>query len=478
MTSTGWDRVALRCFCQKIGSGATPRGGDSVYVDEGTSLIRSQNVYNGAFAYEGLAFLGDSEAEALRGVTVHPGDLLLNITGDSVARCCVAPEVVLPARVNQHVAIIRPRPGDFSARFLAYYLISPFMQETMLSMAGGGGTRKALTKNMIERFIVPKPPLDQQARIVAVLDGYGDLIDNNRRRIKLLEDSVRLLFDEWFVNVRASGWPTATLQQLCVDQGGIQTGPFGSQLHQADYSDEGVPVVMPKDLATMRIDTQTIARIPEHLADELGRHRMQLGDIVFGRRGEIGRRAYIGQRQVGYFCGTGCLRLRPEPARVHPRFLFEILRAPAVAGDIANRAKGSTMANLSGGALQGVLVPVPPRELQDRFATFADDLNEQIERNKVDEYLMHPTNGRGKAALPGLRLCAGTVGGTARCPGRARRSLARDRSCCLAVRQPVRCKWRAAHTQRARTVADGVQRLAGRQWRCWRAADHGLSGLA
>jgi type I restriction enzyme S subunit len=379
MTCTGWDRVALRDFCKKIGSGSTPRGGDSVYVEAGTALIRSQNVYNGEFAYEGLAFLGDSEAEALRGVTVQSGDVLLNITGDSVARCCTAPENVLPARVNQHVAIIRPQPDELITRFLAYYLISPFMQETMLSMAGGGGTRKALTKDMIERFAVPKPPLDHQERIVAVLAAYDDLIDNNRRRIKLLEDSVRLLFDEWFVNAKASHWLTLTLQQLCVDEGGIQTGPFGSQLHQSDYSEEGVPVVMPKDLATMKIDTQTIARIPEHLADELGRHRMQRGDIVFGRRGEIGRRAYIGQRQVGYFCGTGCLRLRPDPARVHPRFLFEILRAPQVAGDIANRAKGSTMANLSAGALQGVSVPLPPRELQNRFATFADEVGEQID---------------------------------------------------------------------------------------------------
>jgi type I restriction enzyme S subunit len=64
---------------------------------------------------------------------------------------------------------------------------------------------------------------------------------------------------------------------------------------------------------------------------------------------------------------------------VHPRFLFEILRAPQVAGDIANRAKGSTMANLSAGALQGVSVPLPPRELQNRFATFADEVGEQID---------------------------------------------------------------------------------------------------
>lgn len=147
-------------------------------------------------------------------------------------------------------------------------------------------------------------------------------------------------------------------------------------------------MVMPKDLAAMRISTQTIARIPEHLADELGRHRMQYGEIVFGRRGEIGRRggigrrAYVWQRQTGFFCGTGCLRLRPNPVRVNPRFLFEVLWAPTVAGDIAHRADGSTMANLSAGALLGVVVPVPPRDVQNRFATFANDAAEQVDTLK------------------------------------------------------------------------------------------------
>ncbi len=259
-------------------------------------------------------------------------------------------------------------------RFTAY-----FLKNALTNYQSDKAAVPGIDRNVLHELKVQAPDIAQQLRIAAMLVAYDDLIDNNRRRIKLLEDSVRLLFDEWFASVRAAVWPTATLQQLCVDGAGIQTGPFGSQLHQSDYSDEGVPVVMPKDLATMRIDTETIARIPEHLATELGRHRMRRGDIVFGRRGEIGRRAYIGPRQAGYFCGTGCLRLRPNPARVHPRFLFEVLRAPAVAGDIANRAKGSTMANLSAGALQGVAVPVPPRELQDRFATFSDDVDEQID---------------------------------------------------------------------------------------------------
>lgn len=304
------------------------------------------------------------------------GDIVM-CEGGEPGRCAIwkgeAPDMTFQKALHR----IRVRTG-VDQRFLYYAFLHKGKTDGFQHLFTGS-TIKHLPAEKLRQLEVGLPPLGVQAKIADRLSAMDDLIDNNRRRIRLLEDSVRLLFDEWFVKAPAIGWPEATLQDLCVDDAGIQTGPFGSQLHQSDYTDEGVPVVMPKDLATMRIDTQTIARIPEHLADELGRHRMQRGDIVFGRRGEIGRRAYIGQRQVGYFCGTGCLRLRPDPARVHPRFLFEILRAPQVAGDIANRAKGSTMANLSAGALQGVPVPVPPREMQNRFATFADDVGEQID---------------------------------------------------------------------------------------------------
>jgi type I restriction enzyme, S subunit len=205
VSSRGWNAVRLGDNCSKIGSGSTPRGGDSVYHESGVSFIRSQNVYNGLFNPDGLAHLDERQADQLKGVTVEPGDVLLNITGDSVARSCRVPDDVLPARVNQHVAIIRPRPEEFDSRFVGYYFISPFMQSTMLSLAGGGGTRKALTKEMIEQFKVPQPPRPDQERIADVLSAYDDLIENNRRRMALLEDAARQLYREWFVRLRFPG---------------------------------------------------------------------------------------------------------------------------------------------------------------------------------------------------------------------------------------------------------------------------------
>lgn len=136
---------------------------------------------------------------------------------------------------------------------------------------------------------------------------------------------------------------------------------------------------MPKDLLDFRISISSIARIPETLADKLGRHRMTPGDIVYGRRGDIGRRAYIGKRQTGWFCGTGCLRFRPNPLAISPLYLFDTLGAPEALGIIMNRAKGSTMPNLSAGALKSVPILVASRGLQDIYVEQVEGMREMVE---------------------------------------------------------------------------------------------------
>jgi type I restriction enzyme S subunit len=201
MGNDGWPEVRLGDVCEKIGSGATPRGGGEVYLSTGDiSLIRSQNVHNDGFQKEGLAFIEEKHARELENVTVQQGDILLNITGDSVARTCQAPGDVLPARVNQHVAIIRPRKDSLDARYLHYYLVSPPMQQYMLALAAAGATRNALTKGMIESFKIPAPPLPIQRAISDVLGAMDDKIEINRRMNKTLEAIARALFRSWFVD--------------------------------------------------------------------------------------------------------------------------------------------------------------------------------------------------------------------------------------------------------------------------------------
>lgn len=182
--------VPLSHITTKIGSGATPRGGKSVYVEEGVSFIRSQNVHDGAFSFDGLAKISDEASEALRGVAVRRGDVLVNITGESVARTTLVPERALPARVSQHVAIVRPDPAVLDSRFLMLALLSNRIKAHLNGLSTAGATRRALTRAHLGEVMVPLPPLDVQRRAAQVLDSVHELeeeiADLTRTRDELL----------------------------------------------------------------------------------------------------------------------------------------------------------------------------------------------------------------------------------------------------------------------------------------------------
>ncbi|ADN08854.1 restriction endonuclease subunit S [Sulfurimonas autotrophica] len=161
--------VALKGITSKIGSGATPRGGQKSYKTEGISFIRSMNIYDTGFREKGLAFIDDEQAQKLNNVTIEENDVLINITGASVARCCIVDKKYLPARVNQHVSILRLKDRIIPS-FLHYYLISPFIKSELLFNSSGGATREAITKTMLEEFQVPLISLSLQQKTVTYLD--------------------------------------------------------------------------------------------------------------------------------------------------------------------------------------------------------------------------------------------------------------------------------------------------------------------
>ena len=185
---------SLSSITSKIGSGSTPSGGNSVYSDSGISFIRSQNVLDMDFSTENLAFINDSQAEKLNNVIVEKNDILLNITGDSIARCTVVPEEILPARVNQHVSIIRCKNTEES-KYVMYYL--QYMKKYLLQISKVGGTRNALTKEAIGKL--PIKISDDCNKISKILDNIDQKIQTNNQINQELEAMAKTLYDYWFV---------------------------------------------------------------------------------------------------------------------------------------------------------------------------------------------------------------------------------------------------------------------------------------
>lgn len=183
-------------------------------------------------------------------------------------------------------------------------------------------------------------------------------------------------------------WRRTALGELETETGGvIQTGPFGSQLHMSDYSDEGTPVVMPTNIRDMRIDPTDIARVGDEHVDRLVRHQLRPGDILYSRRGDVEKCALVTEHETGWLCGTGCLLVRVQGEHIDTRFLAYQLSTPAKRGWIRQHAVGLTMLNLNTGILREVPIELPDFEEQRRIAGVLGALDDKIESNRKQQYV-------------------------------------------------------------------------------------------
>lgn len=194
----GWEKKKMIELTTKIGSGATPKGGNAAYKLEGINLIRSLNVHNREFHYKDLAYIDEVQAKKLNNVIVQENDILLNITGASVARCCIVPKELIPARVNQHVAIIRVN-SKVDNEYLAALLTNNQYQEELLRISkSNGATREALTKNDIEDLEIIFPPLSLQTRFATIIEKIEAQKSLVRKALQESEDLFQRLMQDLF----------------------------------------------------------------------------------------------------------------------------------------------------------------------------------------------------------------------------------------------------------------------------------------
>lgn len=174
-------------------------------------------------------------------------------------------------------------------------------------------------------------------------------------------------------------WASVTLGEVSTN---IQTGPFGSQLHQSDYSDGGVPVVMPKDLVDGHISEDSIARVSMSHVDRLSRHKIEVGDILYSRRGDVGRCAFATEVEQGWLCGTGCLRVTIDQSKAIPKFIFYQLQKAETIGWVEKHAVGSTMLNLNTSILGSVPIELLSMAEQQMIVHVLSAYDDLIENNQ------------------------------------------------------------------------------------------------
>lgn len=178
-----FEEVKLKEITTKIGSGSTPKGGNSNYKTSGIPLIRSLNIHFDYIKFKDLAFIDDDQAEKLKNVIVYENDVLLNITGASIGRVNLAPKEFDGGRVNQHVSIIRLKEDKAIPKYIKYYIQSSKVQD-YINDENYGVTRQALTKGMIEDLLVPAITLEEQAQIVKEIEVRLSVCDAVEQQIK------------------------------------------------------------------------------------------------------------------------------------------------------------------------------------------------------------------------------------------------------------------------------------------------------
>lgn len=193
-----WKKKKCKNILTKIGSGATPQGGSESYKEEGISLIRSMNVHNGRFESKDLAYIDEKQAQKLENVNIKENDVLINITGASVARCCIVPSDVIPARVNQHVSVLRCS-DMVNSIFLCYQIINDSYQNLLKKIGtSGGATREAITKKQIEDLEVILPPLELQNKFANFVRGTDKSKLAVKKSLEELEILKKSLMQKYF----------------------------------------------------------------------------------------------------------------------------------------------------------------------------------------------------------------------------------------------------------------------------------------
>ena len=390
-----WSLSRLKEITSKIGSGATPRGGKKTYLESGVSLVRSLNIYDFNFSYKDLAFINDDQALGLSNVEVFSNDILLNITGASVARCCIVPTEILPARVNQHVAIIRVIPELANSKFVYYSINSPNNKNILLSLAQGGATREALTKKTIENFKIQLPPLPIQRKIASILSAYDDLIENNTRRIQILENMAQAIYREWFVNFRfpghehvkmveselgkiPEGWKVVNLTNLVCTQYGYtesakteEVGPKyvrGMDINKTSYINWG-------QVPYCTIDY-----------DKYLKYKLFPKDILVIRMADPGKVGIV-ERDIEAVFASYLIRLKIKDEKFKPYFLYYLLMSNYYQGYISGASTGTTRKSASAGIITNINFILPSIHIMNSFEDQITDLrkllNILLDKNEI-----------------------------------------------------------------------------------------------
>lgn len=271
--------------------------------------------------------------------------------------------------LNTGVAIF---PKSINEKFAYYW----FIDTDFKKYVRGGALPTLDIKSLKDK---PFPSIDKstQLAIVTELDKINELIRLKKEQLKDFDNLAQSLFYEMFGDPveNEKGWEVKKIGDLAL----VKTGPFGSMLHKEDYICDGIPLVNPVHMKDFKIVPDLDFTISKEKASELENYLLKSNDVVFARRGDIGRCAIVSEAEQGFICGTGSLFVRFSK-EIESIFIMYIIRCDSFSKHLISKAKGGTMLNINSNTIADLRIPLPPLSLQRLFAQRI----EQIEREKSE----------------------------------------------------------------------------------------------
>lgn len=258
--------------------------------------------------------------------------------------------------------------------YLYHYITSDLFTQHLMKLTTGANY-PAVRDQDVRDSIIPIPPKSIQLAIVSELDKINELIRLKKEQLKDYDNLTQSIFYEMFGDPveNEKEWEVKKIGDLAI----VKTGPFGSMLHKEDYITDGIPLVNPIHMKNFKIVPDMEFTISKEKACELENYMLQNNDVVFARRGDIGRCAIVSEIEKGYLCGTGSLFVR-FTEDIESVFIMYIIRSESFSKHLVSKAKGATMLNINSNTIADLEIPLPPLPLQHLFAQRI----EQIERQK------------------------------------------------------------------------------------------------
>lgn len=311
------------------------------------------------------------EESELERYTVRKGDLLI-CEGGEIGRAAIWDK---DYSIQYQNALHRVRFTDSVApRFCLYFFMHLKKSGILDGRYGKGVTIKHLVKSSLMSIPIPVAPIENQLSIVAELDKINELISLKKAQLSDLDSLAQSIFYDMFGDPieNEKGWEVKKLGEMS----SVKTGPFGSMLHKEDYISNGIPLVNPIHIKDYRVIADMDFTISDEKARELNAYILRKNDVIFARRGDIGRCAVISDKENGYLCGTGSLFVRFEQ-KVIPQYIMYIIRSSSFIKELISKAKGATMLNLNSTTIAALGIPLPPLPLQQEFAKRIELIEQQ-----------------------------------------------------------------------------------------------------